>query len=76
MQCLVCGGPAIDIGRKDFDGRVFRCAGKCKDYEVAGSQLLKFLAGNRDQRADALAKAVSLAAPGKRPSIDSRSLRN
>jgi hypothetical protein len=74
MQCPVCGGAAVDIGARDFDGKVFRCGGKCKDYEIAGGQLLKFLAKTSSERADALARAARLAPAGTRPSIDSRSL--
>jgi hypothetical protein len=74
MKCPVCGAPAVDIGARDFDGKVFRCAGACKDFEIAGSQILRFLSKSPDGRADALAKAVSFAPPGKRPCIDGRSL--
>ena len=74
MKCPVCGAPAVDIGAKDFDGKVFRCAASCKDFEIAGSQMLKFLAKSPDERADALAKAVRFAPPGQRPCINSRSV--
>ena len=73
MKCPVCGAPAVDIGGKDFDGKVFRCSAKCKDYEIAGTHMLKFLALTPVDRAGALARATTLAG-GKRPSIDARSL--
>jgi hypothetical protein len=68
MQCPVCSNQAVDIGPKGFDGKVLRCP-QCKDYEISGSFLLKFLAWSREDRGLALAKARQLAAAGGRPSI-------
>ena len=73
MKCPVCGAPAVDIGAKDFAGKVFRCSAKCKDYEISGTYMLKFLALSPPDRAGALARATTLAG-GKRPAIDARSL--
>lgn len=71
MKCPVCSQPAVDIGARDFDGRVFRCP-QCKDYEITGSQMLKFLAASPSGRATALEAAKRLAVAGARPSINSR----
>ena len=74
MQCPVCGSPAVEIGARDFDGKVFRCAAKCRDYEIVGTHILKFLALSPAQRADALARAAIVAGSDRRPTIDARSL--
>jgi hypothetical protein len=74
LNCPVCNAPAVDIGAKDFDGKVFRCSAACKDYEISGSQLLSLLAKDRTERADSFARAVRLASPGVRPRINSLSL--
>jgi hypothetical protein len=74
MQCPICNGVAEEIGRRDVDGRAFRCGGACKDFEVTGSRLLKFLAADRPGRLSALERARQLARPGDRPVIDSRCL--
>jgi hypothetical protein len=71
MQCPVCKGAAVDIGPKDFDGRVFRCTAGCRDYEVAGTSMLRFLAASPDNRMAALEKAKSITKRGERPSINS-----
>jgi hypothetical protein len=71
MQCPVCSNPAVDIGPKGFDGKVLRCS-QCKDYEISGSFLLKFLARSREDRGLALEKAKQFAPQGRRPSIDFR----
>jgi len=71
VNCPVCKCAAVDIGRKDFDGKVIRCA-NCKDYEISGQRMLVFLAADAEHRADALAKAKRFARPGQRPLIDSR----
>jgi hypothetical protein len=74
MKCPICYGDAHDIGSKDFDGRVFRCVASCKDFAISGTMLLKFLAKTREERADALERAVRIAGVGIRPCIDSRCL--
>jgi hypothetical protein len=71
VQCPVCNNPAVDIGPKGFDGKVLRCP-ECKDYEISGSFLLKFLAWSREDRTLALEKARQFATHGGRPSIDFR----
>jgi hypothetical protein len=73
MQCPICNGLAEDISRRDVDSRAFRC-GACKDFEVVGTQLLKFLAADRTHRADALVRATKFAGADQRPVIDGRCL--
>jgi hypothetical protein len=70
MQCPVCSNQAVDIGPKSYDGKVLWCS-QCKDYEISGTFLLKFLASTRAERGIALDKAKRLAASGVRPSINS-----
>jgi hypothetical protein len=73
MNCPICGAPAENISRPNFDGLGVRCH-NCKDFEVADSVLNALLRMDIAKRTAALENAKRLAAKGERPVINSLTL--
>ena len=68
MQCPICGAPAEDIGRGDFDGLVVECR-RCGRFAVASDMLNAFPVMDYEQRMAALEKARRTTASQRVPTI-------
>ena len=70
MECPVCGAPAVDITRHDFEGKSIRCD-SCSEYDIERAVHITGVLNRLelDERRRALLQAKAFAEPNKRPMI-------